>query len=520
MEFLCGRIRIVLLLFLNMYMLESQVVPQSNCRVFEYRFDDRGIYGFVEVKLDSYVTSVLTIVNFTVATSLPSEYVGTLEYLGLQHTGGSSTVKYKIHFPVQRPVPRLTAVVVNNNILCQAPGDVPGPGGYVSTIGLQHMVALEGDRFGSSQGRPVSSMFPLIIPTNNDNSMTIGDFDLGTFERPSFNNFPKRPPVRTPPRRPQPVFSVPPVYTEPPAVYTEPPAVYTDPPVRQTQRTPRPRPTPRPTVAPVADKNNICGTVGGAAALIYDGVNYDRGEWPWLVAIYKSEGSQLKYVCAGTLVSQLHVVTAAHCMKQRSSFTKKNDLWVRVGVFDLGDWDDDETSLRNVADAHMHEKYNPANYANDILILTFTKKVDYSLYIRPICLWTGPPELEKVVDKTGVVTGWGKSETGAAGQGTPKKVDLPIVSTDDCRNSHAGFAELTSETTLCAGYRNGSGPCFGDSGSGMYLHSSGRWRLRGIVSSSLRQENGENTCNLNEFIIFTDTAQYLPWMNNYLDVKR
>lgn len=62
------------------------------------------------------------------------------------------------------------------------------------------------------------------------------------------------------------------------------------------------------------------------------------------------------------------------------------------------------------------------------------------------------------------------------------------------------------------GDRNGVGPCLGDSGGGLYILEGGRWRLRGVVSLSLRPENGDKTCNLDEYVIFTDAAKYLPWI--------
>uniref|UniRef100_A0A2H1WH83 SFRICE_029542 n=1 Tax=Spodoptera frugiperda TaxID=7108 RepID=A0A2H1WH83_SPOFR len=75
------------------------------------------------------------------------------------------------------------------------------------------------------------------------------------------------------------------------------------------------------------------------------------------------------------------------------------------------------------------------------------------------------------------------------------------------------------QAVLSHGDRNGAGPCVGDSGGGLYLLEGGKWRLRGVVSVSLRAENGDNTCNLNEYIIFTDTAKYLGWIRRILSEK-
>lgn len=61
-----------------------------------------------------------------------------------------------------------------------------------------------------------------------------------------------------------------------------------------------------------------CGINGSneqfAVPLVYNGYSYDKGEWPWLVAIYKTKFTSLSYVCAGTLISDRHVVTGKICL--------------------------------------------------------------------------------------------------------------------------------------------------------------------------------------------------------------
>lgn len=60
------------------------------------------------------------------------------------------------------------------------------------------------------------------------------------------------------------------------------------------------------------------------------------------------------------------------------------------------------------------------------------------------------------------------------------------------------------------GFRNGSGPCNGDSGGGFVMKRSGRWILRGIVSMSLSSKEAQ--CDLNSFVVFVDVAKYLGWI--------
>ncbi|KAJ8712868.1 hypothetical protein PYW08_008172 [Mythimna loreyi] len=266
-----------------------------------------------------------------------------------------------------------------------------------------------------------------------------------------------------------------------------------------------------------------CGVVAGGNVrfpLIYHGNFYKRGEIPWLVVIYKLNKGVLQRICGGTLISDLHVLTAAHCLQLASWFvTPVEDITVKIGVHSLNDPNANLTVTRKLIASYIHEEYNPFTLQNDILILTLDNSVMFNNYIHPACLWSGDIKLSRVVGDIGIVAGWGRrSVDDLRGQlDEPQMVRAPIVSNLECRGSKAVFHQVTYNTTLCAGYRNGSGPCSGDSGGGLYLLERGKWTLRGLVSLSL--QNTWLTCDLNEYVVFTDTAQFLPWIRNILGDK-
>lgn len=81
----------------------------------------------------------------------------------------------------------------------------------------------------------------------------------------------------------------------------------------------------------------------------------------------------------------------------------------------------------------------------------------------------------------------------------PKKIDLFIPTQYECLSSHASIKYVSSDRTFCAGNLNGFGPCKGDSGGGLAVKINERWVLRGIVSVSIRNEDG---CDLNYYTIF------------------
>lgn len=48
---------------------------------------------------------------------------------------------------------------------------------------------------------------------------------------------------------------------------------------------------------------------------VYVDGDSEFGEYPWQVAILKKDPKESVYVCGGTLIDHLHIVTAAHCVK-------------------------------------------------------------------------------------------------------------------------------------------------------------------------------------------------------------
>ncbi|XP_046683360.1 chymotrypsin-C-like, partial [Homalodisca vitripennis] len=70
---------------------------------------------------------------------------------------------------------------------------------------------------------------------------------------------------------------------------------------------------------------------------------------------------------------------------------------------------------------------------------------------------------------------------------------------------------------------SGVGPCNGDSGGGLMLPVKDslnvtRWQLRGLVSLSLLNAT-TLACDLSQYIVFTDTAKFIPWIASVINQK-
>lgn len=515
--------------------------PQSPCPgTFEYENDGYNVYGVIRLVPKGPISYVQIRVNFTIAAQLFNNYLGSLNPVGnnQETLNRGEALKYRVDFPVKSPLPKLTGLTVNGKVLCYAQPDYPRPNQILTSITLDHTLYTTsgytgfGNPFPSGINAPVTQTEvegykPIEESSRITETLTTNNVVIDTWPellpgQTNYGPYGWPPPTQLPPTRPPPTQPPP---TQPPP--TQPPPI--KPPRRQTPKPSTPvrlptfveEPPPSAPAPSGGDQTQYqCGRPTVLAPLIVGGEEYLRGEIPWLVALSKQKGQNLAYICSGSLVSNRHVVTAAHCMQLRETTVKLSTMVVTVGAFDLNDVTDDFAKRFYIEHATPHSSYDPFTLKNDILVLTLTKQVVFSDYIIPVCLWDDPnTDLNAIVNKKGTVAGWGTNEQHEAGRGRPRRAKIPIVSTETCQKSHDDFIKLTSESTLCAGDKMGTSPCNGDSGGGLYMRKPGQpWMLRGIISVSLNNEDDDSQyeCNIQQYIVLTDAAKYTQWLKTVM----
>merc|ERR1719373_1439458 len=164
---------------------------------------------------------------------------------------------------------------------------------------------------------------------------------------------------------------------------------------------------------------------------IVGGTEAYPGEFPHQIALLRG-GVGGSLMCGGSLVAANRVITAGHCCDGQSA----SRLGVRVGSHNL--------------------------YEDDLCMLWLADSADLS---------------SSVIDTIGIpssgqeypsghmctVSGWGTTSEGGSLARTLMKVEVPVVSDDDCRDAY-GQNDI-ADSMICAGLdAGGKDSCQGDSG--------------------------------------------------------
>lgn len=226
----------------------------------------------------------------------------------------------------------------------------------------------------------------------------------------------------------------------------------------------------------VRPEDRGCGLATKQFPKITGGRPADPGEWPWMAALL-TRGPD-KAFCGGVLITDRHVLTAAHCTKKY----KRDELYVRLGEYDFKRYEETRARDFQVIEIREHEDYDRTTYENDISILKIGRPTLFTSYIWPICM---PPLGETWQGYNGVITGWGSQFFGGPHSHTLMEVTVPIWPQKECENA---FIHRIAPTVLCAGsYEGGRDSCQGDSGSPLMVQlPNNRWVVTGIVSWGVR----------------------------------
>ncbi|KAA0723395.1 Chymotrypsin A [Triplophysa tibetana] len=224
---------------------------------------------------------------------------------------------------------------------------------------------------------------------------------------------------------------------------------------------------------------------------IVNGEEARPNSWPWQVSLQDYTGF---HFCGGSLISDLWVVTAAHCGVTTSHR-------VVLGEHDRSS-NSEAIQVMRVGRVFRHPNYNSNTINNDITLIKLATPAQLNSRVSPVCVAATADNFPGGMKC--VTTGWGLTRYNAPD--TPARLQqaaLPLLTNDDCKRY---WGSSITDLMICAG-ASGVSSCMGDSGGPLVCQKSNIWTLVGIVSW------GSGTCSTSTPAVYARVTKLRAWMD-------
>ncbi|KAF5303525.1 hypothetical protein FQR65_LT08224 [Abscondita terminalis] len=229
------------------------------------------------------------------------------------------------------------------------------------------------------------------------------------------------------------------------------------------------------------------------------------GEFPWTIVILFR---QIEYACVGSLIHPQVVLTAAHCIQNRTEFT------VRAGEWNITDKSEpypyQDVKVKKIV---IHPKFNRESLYYNVALLVLDTPVKLDLNVRTVCLADEFVFRTSYPNSACTATGWGVDRSLGAHTRVMKKINYSLMSHTMCQltfqKSRLGRKFELHNTFLCGINEQNQDLCNGDGGGPFVCPLQNqplRFQQVGITSWAL-------SCNSDFPSVFTDISNVKNWID-------
>ncbi|XP_066150913.1 transmembrane protease serine 9-like [Euwallacea fornicatus] len=248
--------------------------------------------------------------------------------------------------------------------------------------------------------------------------------------------------------------------------------------------------------------------------LVVGGTLASRKEFPHMAQIGFSN-NPISWGCGGTLISDEWVLTAGHCLEDRSLGPA---LHARMGFTDLDDLE--QMQQFNIIQKIAYPEYTVSTNYHDIGLVKLDRKAKLNTWTRPACLYTS----KSSPWTKAIATGWGKVEFGGSESRELRKVTLELYNDTFCGKVYRRESASTrlkegikDDLMICAGDSEElKDTCQGDSGGPLQVYSDSSQPNMTCMYDILGVTSFGKACGLQVNIpgVYTRVSNYLKWIED------